>query len=202
MMKRLIALLLLAPVVANATDYTCAPNAVCTLPPLTSGTMTVTADTSVIGGLGTAFWSASGPGYTASGGSGSVNRIGLEWPIPPGGGGFSSFDDSDTTAFVGLAINGVGWAYGFPQGRAGGAAWGLDVGVAGPITHAGTYLASFDVSANFNGSDSPSFNPNGVCSFDFPCSDWLFGGSGTGVIDVSDYPGQPDTFYITGGTFT
>jgi hypothetical protein len=201
MMKRLIALLLLAPVVANAQCPSDPPVQFCEpLPPLTSGTMSVTTDTSDFGPYGVATWGAGGPNYATGGGTGLVENAGLAWPIPYGGGaGMSFFDSPDNTLSMGLAINGVPWGYGEPEGD-GFAVADFGAGTLAPITHAGTYLATFDFDATFSG--QPNAGATVICDATTPCTAWTFSGSGTGVIDVSDYPGQPDTFYVTGGTFT
>ena len=105
-MKHIIALLLLAPVVASAANYECQPLTTCTLPPLTSGTLSVGPNGAA--GQGNARWSASGPGYSTSGGSGALQGVGQGWPLPPGAGTIYLGDDLDGYLSMGLAINGVG----------------------------------------------------------------------------------------------
>src|SRR5262249_6545587 len=69
----------------------------------------------------------------------------------------------------------------------------------GAITHAGTYVAEFLFLGSFNGQPA---SVSDFCSASTPCTDWQFLGGGTGVIYVSDWPNQPNTFYLTGGNFT
>jgi PEP-CTERM motif len=200
MMKRLIALLLLEPIVANAADYTC--SYVCTLPDLTSGTLTLSDGEYAPTGSGNAQWTASGPGYETGGGSGSVQGMGSQSYIPYGSGaGTYLGDNSDGYLSMSLTINGMPW--GLPnEPELGNAGAFLSADTDGLITHAGTYLASFDGQFQFFGQPAPpGWNPYGSCTLSDPCATWHFNGGGTGVLYVSDYPGEPGYYEITGGTF-
>jgi len=206
-MKRLIALILLAPVVANATNHVCPPGDSCVLPPITSGTMTLTDEfANPENGTGSAYWTASGPGYTTSGGSGGVQGMagGVgSIPIPYGSGGAISMADGSDQGSLGmsLTINGVPWNYNPDlSGPGGNAGAFMNAGTAKPITHAGTYSASFNLLSQFLG--QPVAFADVHCTAETPCTYWNFFGACTDVLYVADYPGQPNSFMITGGKFT
>jgi len=76
----------------------------------------------------------------------------------------------------------------------------MNAGTAKPITHPGTYSASFNLLSQFVG--QPLAPDEVHCTFETPCTYWNFFGAGTGVLYVADYPGQPNSFMITGGKFT
>src|SRR5262249_14736779 len=135
-------------------------------------------------------------GYTTTG-SGPIDTIGPGVPIPYGS--FASFgfkDNSDSGLLMGLTINGVPWHCCLGSVTGGFALAQLAVGILSPITHAGTYLADFGLGPSFNGQPAPV---SGFCSASTPCTEWQFIGGGTGLIYVSDFPGRPNTFYVTGG---
>ena len=201
-MKRLIALLLLAPVLASAQGLQCTPfpGQKCgVLLSITTGTMSLTNNGGDPGG---AAWSASGPGFTTDGGSAGIVNVGLSYPIPYSVGGWSSdsLDNSDSSFNMGLTVNGVSYGY-VPQSQTfASAEFTFETSGPRPITHPGTYSASFDFSSNLNGQLS---SVTGNCTDPSnPCTNWPVDGSGTGVIYVSDYPGVPGDFYVTGGSFT
>ena len=173
-MKRLIAIILLAPALASAGNLDCPPFTVC------YGTLTI--DDNGEGSLGGAYWRALGPGYVTTGRSGAVGGVGQGSPYSSGTNGAIQMDDhSDGTLILS--------AYGI-DAPPGVATAFMDAESGEPITHAGAYLGSFDLTSSISGCNSSG------------CTKAGFGGSGTGVIYVANVPDQPDIFYITGGKFT
>ena len=197
-MTRLIALLLLAPVLASAQGLTCTPfpGQKCgVLLSITTGTMSLTNNGGDPGG---AAWSASGPGFTTEGVSAGISNVGFSYffPYSAGGWGSDSFDNSDSSLTMGLTVNGVSYGY-FPQSQtSAGAEFTFES--SGAITHPGTYPASFGFSSGLNGQPVVTGN----CYPSTPCTKWAVNGSGTGVIYVSDDPGVPGYFVVTGGSST
>jgi hypothetical protein len=200
-MKRLIALILIAPSLASAQGLICHPFPGQRCGPqltITSGTLTLTEN----GGLpGVADWGASGSGFTTAGGSGSISKMGSSYPIPYSVGTWSSYslDNADTTLSMGLDVHGVSYFYDPESQTFAGAVFQFEA--PGPITHLGTYTALFSFESNLNGQPSNSFT--NICTDPSnPCTNWPVNGSGTGVIYVSDDPSVADYFDVTGGTFT
>jgi len=193
-MLGLLIVLLLWPVVASAT---CPVGQTCILPSLTSGTMTVTDNGSPL-----AEWTASGfgqipfggnpAGFTDAGESGLV-EVGLGFPRPYGTYALIETGDFGGVLSMDLTIEGIPWYH--PQGGTASAfltAESLDP----RILSAGTYEVFFVFNSFFTGSPDPNLSQCG------PCTSWTWGGAGYGLITVADLPGQPDMFYVTGGTFT
>ena len=148
-MKRLIALLLLPPALANATDSPCMQG--CSLD-ITAGSMSVMAD-------GGAHFNASGPGFTASGG-----WIFFGGPAPEGafdispGRPVSIFwgENSDDGFTMSVVVDGFGYNTGDPDpfeenGRSGSGEFEASSNT--PITGAGTYKGTFSLDA-FLGNDA------------------------------------------------
>jgi hypothetical protein len=135
---------ILAPVVASAATLECPPFSLCDLPPPTSGGFGFNDNG---GAPGKGGWSASGPGYMTSGG-GSFDSGGghcVPYSLREDGAIYMG-DDTGNTLNMTLTINGVEW--GIPEGIGSASAF-MNAGTVSPITHAGTYLASFDLGVEF-----------------------------------------------------
>src|SRR6516225_3787508 len=112
-MTRLIALLLLAPVLASAQGLTCTPfpGQKCgVLLSITTGTMSLTNNGGDPGG---AAWSASGPGFTTEGVSAGISDVLFRYlfPSPACGCGSNSFPPSDNSLTIALTVNAFSYPY-------------------------------------------------------------------------------------------
>jgi hypothetical protein len=216
-MKRLVALILLAPVVASA-QAPCIPSEIVrcgTLGSIFAGSLTLTDGASATGN-GSASWDAFGglrpdaPSYENTGSSPvrgapafGLSGIGLASPIPYGSFADFGFYEHETSGLVmGLCIeelteNCVPWRLPFNVAAAATVIANFE-NFNTPITHAGTYTGDFSLVWSFTG--QPATAPR-VCSALTPCTEWQSLGAGVGSFYVSDFPDRPNTFYITGGFF-
>ena len=189
-MKRLIALIFLAPVLASAANNDLL---------ITSGSMTLTPDE--------ANFTAFGQGFTTAGhfdwSSFPPAPIGSEFPI--------AFGDSFQVLFgantdgalrsMSLTVGGVPWS--IPPGPDGGSAIVLvEAQPTAAITGPGAYSAPFEFAAGFFGAPASSIGGSGNCPTTTGCTLWDINGHGTMVLNVVPYPsGSPNTFEPVSASF-
>jgi hypothetical protein len=185
-MKRLIALLLFAPVLASATGNDPFTGEI------TSGSMTF-GGTSALGG---ASFSGSGQDFIANGtmiwsGENAPGPIGASNIIPFGSVAEFKFGTGGGDTGMSLSVDGVGGCS--TDSAVAGAAASFDGFTAAPITHAGTYSGPLTFDAHLFPNSTP-FPP--ACALGIS-------GDGTMLLQVAKYPNPAiNAFYPVSATVT
>lgn len=195
--KRLVALLLVAPALASANTELF----------VTTGSMTLTPvdDFSTFAAAGNGF-SASGTFDWIDPVTNPIGPMSGNSPFPPGPYRLTFLDTLDETLSMVLTVNGVPWEAPVPPGG-GGPPAGEGSASAGfttseiEITHPGTYSTSFLFSGTLLGLPVASINQGFNCS-SMPCRGWDIFGGGMVTLDAVPDLSIPGSLDISQATFT